>query len=67
MSYDVAMLLRAVKFEVLILVDMHVSGMEAAELILQGIEISLDAKQIEIDIIEDHETYFEQSGEHAQS
>ena len=53
------MLVRAVKFEILIVEDVHVTADELAEFIMEAIELHINPRRVELEIIEDHETYMD--------
>ena len=55
--------LRAVKFEVLIVDDMHVSAKDLTEWVLEALELHLECRRIEIELLADHVGYVEDEAE----
>lgn len=52
--------LRAVKFEGLVVDDMHVSAKELTEWVLEALKLHLECRHIEVEMMEDHEGYVEE-------
>ena len=48
---------RAVKFEILILEDAHVSASELRDWIFEAIDLHIEPRQVEVEILEDHAIY----------
>jgi nicotinate-nucleotide pyrophosphorylase len=55
-------ILRAVKLEVLVLDDVHISASEVAEAVAEALEIHVEARRVEVEVLEDHEVYTEDDG-----
>lgn len=61
------MLLRAVRLEILILDDVNVTAEEIAEFAREALELHLECRQVDVELLEDHEVYADASGEQAQA
>lgn len=53
------MLVRAVKMEVLVVVDIHVMAEDLAHDVMEAVDACIKLRRIEIEVIEDHESYME--------